>query len=69
MVKITKKQREIFDKLSETEWKSSYDIGANLNALRQLQKKEMVKSRSGLSSMFSPRTGIEWKRKVRIIDK
>ena len=66
MTKITQIQKRTFEKLSETEWRSSYEIGESLKTLQELAKKKMVKTKYELGSGFSPRTAILWKRSVRI---
>jgi len=62
MMKLTERQREAYDKLSETEWKSAYELKTSLATLGALVSKGLAKSKHGAGSFSSPQTGILYRK-------
>jgi len=59
--KLTKAQQDALSRLSDTEWRSAYDLQCSLSTLNALVSKGEAIKRHNLGSSFSPRTCIEFK--------
>ena len=60
--KLSKAQEAALEKLSETEWKSAYDVDCSLATLNALVTKGYARSKHTVGSMAFPRNSILFKK-------
>jgi hypothetical protein len=61
---ISKKQKEVLEKMKPEQWYCAYDLRCSLATLDALKRRGLVEAKSGLGAGFSPRTEIKWKIKI-----
>lgn len=59
-MKLSDTQKKVIEKMEPGKWYCAYILQASLATLDALKKKGVLTSRSGLGSIFSPRTGVEF---------
>jgi hypothetical protein len=60
-MKLTHKQRVVYNLLKVKNWQSAYDLQCSLGTLRALERKGLVESKSELGSLFMPRIMFKFK--------
>lgn len=62
--KLSPRQKEALEKLSETEWQSPYDLQVSLATLNSLYRKGLVERQLDWRAEFAPRNETKF-RKIR----
>lgn len=61
--KLSKAQKVVLNKMNSGQWYTAYDLNCSLTTLESLANRKILEMKSGLGSMFSPRTEIYFRKK------
>jgi len=63
-MKLSPAQKQVLVKMEAGKWYSAYDLQVRISTLEALRERGLLDCRSGLGSIFSPRTDVLFRKRI-----